>query len=399
MRRLAAAAAIAYVVIFLGVVTSYSSPQRNLANGQAIFRFDTFGDEQLWTDTLRLHDAIETLSPNTALGVGLKVDAQALPRSVLKALAGGQVDLDDPAVTLQLLALDAVVGVVGRVGPSGDLESIGVTCALCHSTVDDSIAPGVGRRLDGWPNRDLNVGAIVSLSTALTDAQRGLVSGWGPGMYDPRLQAFDGTGFIPLNSTTVPVVIPPAYGLRGIDFETFTGDGSVSYWNSYVGVSQMGGHGNFSDPRLPVPLAIVQEPDQVTPALPALLRYQLSLRAPAPPRGSFDRAAARRGERVFRTAGRCAECHVPPTYTDVNRAPAPFLHDPSEIGADPDYASRTVNKKYRTSPLAGVWQHPPYFHDGSAPTLEAVVDHYETELPLTLAPAQKADLVQFLKSL
>ena len=384
-------------MIFLGVTTSHSRPQRDLVNGQAIFRYDTFGDEQLWTGTLQLHDAIETVSPAAALNVGLKVDVAALPRSVIRALMDGQINLNDPAVTAQLLALDAVVGVVGRVNASGEVESIGITCALCHSTVDDSFAAGIGRRLDGWPNRDLDVGAIIALSGVLTDAQRALFNSWGPGKFDPRLQAFDGTGFISLNATTFPVVIPPAYGLRGIGFETFTGDGPISYWNNYVGVTQMGGHGSFIDPR--IPLTVTQEPDEVMPILPALLRYQLALRAPAPPRGSFNRVAARRGERVFTTVARCAECHIPPTYTDVMRTPAPFLHAPTEIGAEPEYASRSVTGMYRTSPLRGIWQHPPYFHDGSAPTLTAVIDHYEAVLGLVLTPAQKADLVEFLKSL
>jgi len=397
MRRFLTAATITYVVVFVGAVTSYSSPQRVLASGQAIFRYDTFGDEQLWTDTLQLHDAIESVSPAEALSFGLKVDVAALPRSIIRALQAGQVDLNDPAVTVQLLALDAVVGVVGRVSPSGNVESLGITCALCHSTVDDSFTGGIGRRLDGWPNRDLDVGGIIALSGVLTDTQRGVFNSWGAGKFDPRLQAFDGTGFIELIPTTFPVVIPPAYGLRGVDFETFTGDGPISYWNNYVGVTQMGGHGSFSDPR--IPLTVTQEPDEVTPKLPALLRYQLSLRAPAPPPGSFNRTAARRGERVFNTIGRCAECHIAPTYTDVNRGPAPFLHAPTEIGAEPEYASRSVTGMYRTSPLGGIWQHPPYFHDGSAPTLPAVVDHYEGVLGLGLTPAQKADLVEFLKSL
>jgi hypothetical protein len=396
MRRVFVFGTTAYIVVLLGVVTSYSSPQRDLVNGQAIFRYDTFGDEQLWTDTLALHDVIETVSPAVALSVGLKVDAAALPRSVVRALQAGQVNINDPAVTRQLIALDAVVGVMGTVN-AGNLESIGVTCALCHSTVDDSIGPGIGRRLDGWPNRDLNVGAIIALSPALTDTARAIFNSWGPGRYDPRLQAFDGTGFITLNTTTVPVLIPPAYGLRGVAFETYTGDGPISYWNSYVGVTQMGGHGSFYDPRMP--LTITQEPDEVTPALPALLRYQLSLRAPAPPRGSFDRTAARRGELVFHTVAGCAECHIPPTYTDVHRSPAPLLHAPAEVGADPEYASRTVTGAYRTSPLRGIWQHPPYFHDGSAATLSDVIDRYEGVRGFTLTPRQKADLIEFLKSL
>lgn len=368
--------------------------------GQRIFRFDTFGDEQLWTDTLQMQQAIASVSPAAALGVGLKIDVEALPRSVIRALRAGHVDLNDPAVTVQLLALDSVVGVIGHVSDTGHLESIGITCALCHSTVDNSLTAGVGRRLDGWPNRDLDVGAIIALSPVLDDDQRAVFSSWGPGKYDPRLQAFDGMNLIPLNSPTLPVVIPPAYGLRGVGFETFTGDGPISYWNNYVGVTQMGGHGSFSDPR--IGLSITQTPDLVTPKLPALLAYQLSLRAPAPPRQSFNRAAARRGERLFGGAAKCAECHIPPTFTDVLSGPnpnIPFLHAAAEIGAEPVYASRSATGLYRTSPLRGIWQHPPYFHDGRAADLLAVVNHYDAVFSLGLNAAQKADLVEFLKSL
>jgi hypothetical protein len=373
---------------------------RKQRDGQSIFRFDTFGDEQLWTDTLQMQQAIASVSPAAALGVGLKVDVEALPRSVIRALRAGEIDRNDPAVTVQLLALNAVVGVIGRVSDTGHLESIGITCALCHSTVDNSLVSGIGRRLDGWPNRDLNVGAIIALSPVLNDDQRAVFNSWGPGKYDPRLQAFDGINLIPLNSPTLPVVIPPAYGLRGVGFETFTGDGPISYWNNYVGVTQMGGHGSFSDPR--IGLSITQTPDLVTPKLPALLQYQLSLRAPEPPRHSFNRAAARRGERLFSGAARCAECHTPPTFTDVLSGPnpnVPLLHAPAEIGAEPVYASRSATGMYRATPLRGIWQHPPYFHGGSAPDLLAVVNHYDAVFSLGLTTAQKADLVEFLKSL
>ena len=398
MKRILTLAALCYVGVFTQVAATPSAQLGLPADGRHIFRYDTFGDEQLWTDTLELHKAIAGVSPAVALSVGLKVDADALPRHVTKALIAGQINLNDPAVTAQLLSFNAVVGVMARVSPSGTIDSLGVTCALCHSTVDDSLTAGVGRRLDGWPNRDLNVGAIVALSGVLTDTQRAVFLSWGPGMYDPRLQAFDGTGFISLNPTTFPVVIPPAYGLRGVGFETFTGDGSVSYWNAYVGIGQMGGQGTFHDPR--IPLTITQTPDLVTPKLPALLRYQLSLQAPAPPRGSFDRAAARRGARLFDGVARCSTCHTGRTFTDVMEGPnPPLLHAPGETGMETEYASRSVTGLYRTSPLRGVWQHPPYFHDGSAATLAAVVDHYDTVLKLGLTAAQKADLVEFLKSL
>jgi hypothetical protein len=265
---------------------------------------------------------------------------------------------------------------------------------------DNSLTTGIGRRLDGWPNRDLDVGSIIALSPILTDDQRDVFRSWGKGKFDPRLQAFDGTNFIPLNSSTLPVLIPPAYGLRGIGVETYTGDGPISYWNSYVGVSQMGGHGSFSDPRLG--LTITQKPDRVTPKLPALLDYQLSLEAPNPPSGSFDVAAATRGERLFSGKAECANCHQAPTFTDVLSGPdpnIPFLHAPAEVGTEAVYASRSVTGMYRTSPLRGIWQHPPYFHDGSAADLLAVVNHYDEIFSLHLSESQKADLVEFLKSL
>jgi mono/diheme cytochrome c family protein len=368
--------------------------------GQAIFRFDTFGDEQLWTDVLRMHEAIATVSPATALAVGLKVDVEALPPAVVAALRAGQVDLSNPAVTLELLRLNAVVGVKGTVSETGQLTTVGVTCALCHSSVDDSFAPGIGKRLDGWANTDLNVGAIVALSPALDEATKEEFRAWGPGKYDPRHHAFDGTNIVPLNSPSLPIVIPAIYGLKGVGFETYTGDGPISYWNSYVGVGQMGGHGSFSDPR--IGLFITQTPDLVTPKLPALLAYQLSLRTPAAPKGSFDQAAASRGKRLFRNEAGCATCHQGSDYTDVVSGPdpaVPFLHDAAEVGMDPAYAERTATRKYRTTPLRGLLQHAPYFHDGSAPDLLAVVDHYDRQFGLNLTPAQKADLVEFLKSL
>jgi hypothetical protein len=370
------------------------------SDGERIFRFDTFGDEQLWTDTLQLHTAIAKVSPATALAVGLKVDVEALPAAMRAALEAGTAKLDNPAVTLQLLEADAVIGVKGRV-VNGQLASIGITCALCHSAVDDSFAPSIGRRLDGWPNRDLDVGAIIALSPVLTDAQRDVFKSWGPGKFDPRLQMFDGTQLVSLNPTTLPVVIPPAYGLRQVGFETFTADGPISYWNNYVGVTQMGGHGSFSDPRIGV--SVTQTPDLVVPKLPALRDYQLRLEAPPPPRRSFRRAAAQRGEQLFFGAARCATCHQPPAFTDVrgrrSSPGTPVLHAPAETGMEPVYASRSATGAYRTSPLRGIWQHPPYFHDGSAPDLAAVVRHYDAALSLGLSPAQQADLVEFLKSL
>ena len=400
MKRTVAFAASLVGIALLPLINAHPASSAKLPDGRQIFRFDTFGDEQLWTDTLRMHEPISALRPVDALGVGLKVDAEALPAALVAALGAGQVDLTNPAVTIELLRLNAVVGVIGRVNGAGKLKSVGITCALCHSTVDNSFTTGIGNRLDGWPNRDLNVGAIVGLSPALPDALKAEFATWGPGKYDPRHHAFDGRNIIPLNSPTLPVVLPPAYGLQGVGFETFTGDGSISYWNSYVGVSQMGGQGTFIDPR--IGLTIIQKPDRVTPKLPALLQYQLSLPAPAPPAGSFDAAAASRGEQVFHGQAACGTCHIPPTYTDVLSGPdpsVPFLHNPGVTGTEPFYAQRSATKMYRTSPLRGIWQHPPYFHDGSAATLQAVVDHYDQHFNLNLSLEQKADLVEFLKSL
>ncbi len=406
MTRFVALVATIYAIALSGAIGAQPASSAKPSDGRQIFRFDTFGDEQLWTDTLLMHQAIPSVSPAKALSVGLKVDVDALPSALVAALQAGQVDLMDPAVTLELLRLNAVLGVIGKVDDQGQLTRVGITCALCHSTVDNSFTTGIGKRLDGWPNRDLNVGAILGMSPALPDALKAEFATWGPGRYDPRHHAFDGINIIPLNSPTLPVLIPPAYGLQGVGFETYTGDGPISYWNSYVGVSQMGGQGSFSDPR--IGLTITQKPDRVTPKLPALLDYQLSLSAPAPPSGSFDGTAARRGGRLFEGKAGCATCHIPPTYTDVSSGAdpsVPLLHDATEVGTDPRYAERSATgrsstiAKYRTSPLRGIWQHPPYFHDGSAATLLDVVNHYDQQFGLNLSAQQKADLVQFLKSL
>ena len=396
--RLIGAACVCYLlVVAFGISGSAQTSDRD---GQAIFRFDTFGDEQLWTDVLRMHEVLPTVDPATALAVGLKVDVEALPSSVIDALRAGKVNLNDPSVTLGLLRANAVVGVKGSFDDLGRLTKVGITCALCHSSVDDSLAPGIGKRLDGWANTDLDVGTIVSLSPALDDDTKTEFRSWGAGKYDPRHHAFNGISIVPLNSPSVPIVIPPIYGLRGVGFETVTGDGPISYWNSYVGVGQMGGKGNFSDPR--ILLSIDQTPDLVTPKLPALLDYQLRLRTPKPPEGSFDRSAAARGKRVFRNQARCSTCHQGPHLTDVLSGPdrsIPLLHDPAEIGIDPTYADRSATRRYRTTPLRGLWQHAPYFHDGSAADLPAVVEHYNALFGLALTAQQKADLVEYLKSL
>jgi len=362
-----------------------------LADGKRIFRYDTFGDETFWTDTLRMHEVIRTsVSPATALSVGLKVDVDALPDAVKSAIAAGTVDLDSPATTVALLQLGAVVGVAGQVDAGGTLQRVGVTCALCHSTVDNSFAPGIGRRLDGWPNRDLDVGAIVSLSPALTPAQKSVYGSWGPGMYDPRFN---------VDGQNMPVVIPPAFGLRHVAKEIYTGDGPVSYWNAYVAITQMHGHGHFVDPRIGVDVNNAP-PDLVTSKLPALREYQFSLSAPGAIAGSYDAEAARRGRAVFTGVARCASCHLAGSLSDVN---AGRLHPAAEVGQDAAYALRSATKLYRTTPLRGLWHPPqlkgPYFHDGGAPTLEAAVDHYVGLFGLSLTDRQRSDLVEYLKTL
>jgi cytochrome c5 len=400
--RLIGAGSVVYLLMMAFVLSASASGPDDLRrnDGQTIFRYDTFGDEQLWTNVLRMHEVIPHVDPATALAVGLKVDVDALPQAMIAALRAGAVDLSDPTNTVGLLRLDAIVGVKGIVDRSGQLTSVGVTCALCHSSVDNSFAPGIGKRLDGWANRDLNVGAIVALSPALDEGTKAEFRRWGPGKYDPRHHAFDGINIFPLNRSSLPVLIPPIYGLKGVGFETYTADGPISYWNSYVGVSQMGGHGSFSDSRLG--LSIRQTPDLVTPKLAALLDYQLSLHAPKPSQGSFDQPAAERGKKLFRDEARCSTCHQGPDLTDVVSGPrrdVPLLHDPTEVGTEPVYASRSATGKYRTTPLRALLQHAPYFHDGSAPDLPAVVNHYDRLFGLNLTAAQKADLVEYLKSL
>jgi mono/diheme cytochrome c family protein len=366
-----------------------------VAEGKQTFRFDTFGDETKWTDALHMDQVVAAVDPTTALTVGLKVDADALPAAVVAGIQDGSVSLTDPATTVALLKLDAVLGVKGTVqsvGGKDTLTRVGFTCALCHSTVDDSFAHGIGKRLDGWPNRDLNVGAIVALSPALDAATKAVFNSWGPGKYDPRFN-FDG-----LNG---PQVIPPAYGLAGVNSITATGDGSnIAYWNRYVGVTQMGGHGSFSEPRTGVSVTNGTD-DLVTSKLPGLQAYQLSIAAPAPPAGSFDAAAASRGRALFTGKATCATCHSGTEFTDANTRLHPVsdsMGEPEPAGV-PSYASRSATKQYRTAPLKGVWQHPPYFHNGSAATLADVVNIYNTRRSLNLTDAEKADLVQYLKSL
>ena len=395
MRIFGAASALLGLILILGLATA--GPAQPPADGREIFRYDTFGDEQLWTDAFRLHETVEQLPPADALALGLKVDVEALPPPLIQALMAGDVDVKDPAVTRRLIEMNAVVGVMGKV-VNDRVQEVGITCALCHSTVDNSLAPGIGRRLDGWPNLQLDPGRIAAATPGFPDALREEFRSWGPGKYDPRHHIFDGQNISFLHTPSLPVVLPPAYGLQGVSVETFTGDGPISYWNAYVAVTQMGGNGDFADPRLG--LNIQQQPDRVTSKLAALLAYQLSLQKPAPPEGTVNAAAAARGSQLFNGSAGCSTCHVPPTYTDAGNNPdMPLLHLPSDTGSDPRYAGRSPTGHYRTTPLRALWQHPPYFHDGSAPTLLDVVNRYNAVKKLGLTPPQKADLVEFLKSL
>src|SRR5580765_394397 len=370
-----------------------------VAQGKTIFRMDTFGDEAFWTDTLHMNEVITSaVTPKVALSVGLKVDSEALPPAVVKGIQDGSISLTSTATTVALLKLNAVVGLKGTVETINGVDTltrVGTTCALCHSTVDNSFAPGIGKRLDGWPNRDLNPGAIIALSPAVPASAKAVYNSWGNGKYDPRFN-FDG-----ING---PQVIPPAYGLRGVHSITSTGDGDdIAYWNRYVAVTQMGGQGTFEEIRTSVNVDNIPNgaTDLVSSKLPALQAYQLSLVAPLPPIGSFDPNAAVRGKAVFDGAGQCATCHSGALLTDANAT----LHAPADVVSEPEpggvasYASRSATKQYRTAPLAGLWQHAPYFHNGSAATLDDVVETYNTRKSLGLTANQKTDLVQYLKSL
>lgn len=398
---------------------------RMMEEGRDTFRFDTFGSEAFWGDALGLHQAIEGapnggvgggVTPKTALAVGLKVDAEVLPASLVAGIKKGDVNLDDPATTLVLLKLNAVVGVKGIFNEKGTLRSMGITCALCHSTVDDSFITGIGRRLDGWANQDLNVGAIVSLAPHLDPfadllkvdvaTVKKVLASWGPGMYDAVLDK-DGKAFRP-DGKSAATLIPPAYGLAGVHHATWTGFGSVTYWNAYVAVTQMHGSGTYFDARLKdaaqYPVAARSgswnsrgAPDQVTSKLAALHYYQLAIPAPKPPPGSFDVKAFERGKVLFEKKATCATCHVPPLYTE----PGNNLHAASEIGIDSFQADRSPTRAYRTAPLRGLWAHQKrgFYHDGRFATLGDVVEHYNGFLKLGLSDAEKKDLVQFLLGL
>jgi len=401
---------------------------RMLDEGRNTFRFDTFGDEAFWGDTLRLHEVIAGselggtgpgLTPTEALALGLKVDVDALPAHVRVGLKHGTVDLDDPATTLALLKLDAVVGVTGFYGDDGGLRSVGIQCALCHSTVDDAFAPGIGRRLDGWANHDLDVGAIIALAPNLqpladllgTDQAtvRDVLNGWGPGKFDAEL-LLDGKAMRP-DGKPAAVLIPPTFGLAGVNQHTWTGAwGTVTYWNALVANLEMRGKGTFFDPRLDDPAQFpiaAAHPEQfghkrddvdlITPKLPALHAYQLALPAPSPPAGTFDPAAAERGDRLFSGKAKCNGCHVEPLWTE----PGWNLHPASDIGIDDFQANRGPDHVYRTAPLAGLWTHQKggFYHDGRFATLRDVVGHYDEFFQLGLTDQEANDLVEYLKSL
>lgn len=406
-------------------VETHRNANELIREGRQTFRFDTFGDEAFWGGALKLHDAIQGaalggvgpgVSPRTALAVGLKVDMDALPQKVIQAIRQGKIDLDSPSTTLALLKLDAVVGVRGFFRRDGGLKSVGITCALCHSSVDSALAPGIGQRLDGWANRDLNVGAIVGLAPDLSvvnallqvpDATtRAVLASWGPGKFDAAL-FLDGKAFRP-DGRSAATLIPPAFGLAGVNLHTFTGWGSVPYWNAFVANLEMHGQGTFYDPRLdnadqfPVAaragLGHKKDPiDRITPKLAALQVYQLALLAPAPPPGTFDAAAAGRGAELFAGKARCATCHVPPLFTE----PGWNMHKPGEIGIDSFQADRSPDHAYRTTPLKGLWTHQRggFYHDGRFGTLLDVINHYDDHFSLGLTDAEKDDLSEYLRSL
>jgi hypothetical protein len=394
--------------------------------GREVFRYDTFGSEAFWGDQLHLHQAVAGqknggvgagLPAKSALELGLKVDIGKLPSILVEAIRGGHVDLDKPDTTVELLRADAVIGVKAFFDGK-TMRSIGITCALCHSTVNDSLAKGIGSRLDGWPNRDLDVGKIASLAPNLkpfsdilgvdeATVKKVLLS-WGPGKYDAELN-LDGKAFRP-DGKSAATVLPAAFGLLGVNLHTYTGWGSVTYWNAYVANTQMYGQGTFFDPRLArheqFPLTKKtgfddKRPrgaeDKVTAKLGALHYYQLSLPPPKPPKGSYDPERARRGEALFASKARCSTCHVPPLFTE----PGWSMHAPEEIGIDAFQANRSPERSYRTTPLRGLFVRMKggFYHDGRFPTLDAVVDHYDAHLKLGLASTEKADLVEYLKSL
>jgi hypothetical protein len=406
-----------------------ANAKRMLDEGKRIFRYDTFGSEDFWGGKLRLHEALAGaklggtgpgVSPKTALALGLKVDADALPAALVAQIKAGQVDLDDPATTAALLKLNAVVGVTGFFGPDGKLRSVGIQCALCHSTVNDAVAPGIGKRLDGWGNRDLNVGAIVAIAPNLKPFSdllgvdvatvRKVLNSWGAGRYDAELN-MDGKVARP-DGKSAATMMPSAFGLAGVNQHTWTGGwGTVTYWNAYVANTQMHGKGTFLDSRLDnasqYPVAAKagwgrkrDKPDLITAKLPALHFYQLAMPRPTPPAGTFNPDAARRGEVVFNGNAKCANCHVPPIFTE----PGYNLHKGEEIGIDNFQANRGPERRYVTTPLRALFDTQKlhkggFYHDGRFATLANVVDHYDGVFKLHLSAQQKSDLIEYLKSI
>ena len=394
-----------------------------IAEGKETFRFDTFGDEDFWSGLLHIDKAIAGelnggfgagVSPAAALGIGLKVDVDALPAEVRQGIISHSIDLNDPAITLALLKLNSVVGVKGNFNQEGTLQSIGITCAVCHSTVDNSFIDGIGKRLDGWPNRDLDVGGIISLTdNALPIANllhvseptlRNVLDLWGPGKFSAIL-FMDGQAFNPNNGKVAANLIPAAFGLKNIDLTTYTGWGDISYWNAFVANLEMHGKGNFSDPRLndpKYPIAVengfynvTNNPDLITSKLPALREYQHSIDAPKPPAGSYDIAAAGRGKGIFLSKAKCASCHSLPLLADNK------LHTAAEMGIDDFDAMRSPTGKYRTTPLGGLFTRTKggFFHDGRFATLSNVINHYNDHFSLNLTASEKHDLEQYLRSL
>ncbi len=406
--------------------TVFASAKKMVEEGKQIFRFETFGDEIYWTDALQLNKAIAGeknggigagLSPKAALAAGLKVDMDVIPADVAAAIKAGKVNLDDPAVTITLLQLNAVVGVKATFDDNKMLKTIGITCASCHSTVDDAFMPGIGHRLDGWPNRDLNVGAIVSMAPnlkPLTDALgvdvgtvKKVLASWGPGKFDALLN-LDGKAFRP-DGKSAATLIPEAFGHAGHTLHTWTGGwGDITYWNAYVANLELYGQGNFYDERFndaaKYPVAAKaglgnkrSSPDMVTDKLAALQLYQLSLAIPKPPEGSFDKKGAERGMIVFNGKAKCAGCHVPPLFTE----PGWNAHKPKDIGIDDFQANRSPDGTYVTQGLSGLFTHMKggFYHDGRFATLMDVVNHYDNFMDLALSEKEKIDLIEYLKSL
>ena len=399
--------------------------RRMFEEGRETFRYDAFGSEDFWGKSLRLHEAIlgekqggtgAGLTPRQALQAGLKVDVGKVPRILVEVLQEGAVSLDNPETTLELLRANAVVGVKG-VFDGDRMTGVGITCALCHSTVDDSFAKGIGSRLDGWPNRDLNVGAVVAMAPNLQPLAdllavdvatvRKVLMSWGPGKYDAQLNQ-DGKAMRP-DGKTGATLLPAAFGLAGVNLHTYNGWGSVTYWNAYVANTQMQGKGVFFDPRMQdaqqYPIAARSRmwnkrsnPDLITPKLAALHYYQLSIPAPEPPSDSYDTEAAKRGKTLFEGKAQCANCHVPPLFTE----PGWSMHTAEDIGIDDFQASRSPDRKfYRTTPLRGLFTRAKggFYHDGRFADLQAVTEHYQKIFGLNLTEAEKADLVHYLKSL